>query len=130
MGGDAINRPVGILGDRLYLHTNWQAPRGRIVAATVGDSARLHWRTVVPEGPDVMNETLLVGDRLVVTYLADVQSRLRLFDLTGAPRGEVALPDVGTAAGRNGRTDGSGCFFAVSSYWRPTGVSLDDPRPR
>ena len=128
MAEDAINRPVGILGDRLYLHTNWQAPRGRIVAATVGDSARLHWRTVVPEGPDVMNETLLVGDRLVVTYLADVQSRLRLFDLTGAPRGEVALPDVGTAAGLNGRTDGSDFFFAFSSYLRPTGVYRYDLR--
>ncbi len=125
---DAINSPLGVVGDTLYLFTNWQAPRGRIVAATVGDSARAHWRTVIPEGPDVMNETLLVGDRLVVTYLVDVQSRLRLFDLAGAPRGEAALPDVGTVAGLSGRNDGSDVYFAFSSYLRPTGVYRYDLR--
>ena len=127
---DAINNPLGVVHDTLYLYTNWQAPRGRIMAATVGDSARAHWRTIVPEGPDVMNEMLLVGNRLVVTYLVDVQSRLRLFDRTGAPRGEVALPDVGTVAGLSGRNDGSDVFFAFSSYLRPTGVYRYDLRAR
>src|SRR5204863_226219 len=51
-----------------------------------------------------------------------------VFDLAGAPRGEVALPDVGTAAGLNGRTDGSDFFFAFSSYLRPTGVYRYDLR--
>ena len=41
-----------------------------------------------------MSEMLLVGARLIVTYLVDVQSRVRLFDLTGAPRGEVALISI------------------------------------
>ena len=125
---DAVNTALGVVGDTLYLYTNWQAPRGRIVAATVGDSDRTHWRTVVAEGPDVMNETALVGDRLVVTYLVDVQSRIRLFDLAGAPRGEVALPDVGTVAGLSGRNDGSDVFFAFSSYLRPATVYRYDLR--
>jgi len=125
---DAVNTPLGVVGDTLYLYTNWQAPRGRIVAATVGDSDRTHWRTVVAEGPDVMNELVLVGDRLVVTYLVDVQSRIRLYDLAGAPRGEVALPDVGTVAGLSGRNDGSDAFFAFSSYLRPATVYRYDLR--
>src|SRR5207244_1931891 len=110
------NSALGVVGDTLYLYTNWQAPRGRLVAALVGDSARAHWRTIVAEGPDVMNETLLVGDRLIVAYLVDVQTRLRLFDLAGASRGEVTLPDVGTAAGLSGRTDGGDFFFGFTSF--------------
>jgi prolyl oligopeptidase len=119
---DAIYRPLGVVGDTLYLYTNWQAERGRVVAATVGDTARARWRTIVAEGPDVMNETLLVGNRLVVAYLRDVETRLQLFDITGAPRGGVALPDAGTANGLSGRTDGSDFFFAYSSYLRPAAV--------
>jgi prolyl oligopeptidase len=119
---DAINRALGVVGSRLYLYTNWQAPRGRIVTAEVGDSVREHWRTVVPEGPDVLSEALLVGRTLVVTYLVDVQTRLRLFDLGGASRGEVALPDAGTAEGLSGRNGGTDFFFAFSSYLRPTAV--------
>jgi prolyl oligopeptidase len=119
---DAIYYPLGVIGDTLYVRTNWEAARGRIVAATVGDSARAHWRTIIAEGPDVMNETLLVGNWLIVAYLRDVQTRLRLFDITGVPRGEVTLPDAGTAEGLSGRTDGGDFFFAFSSYLRPTGV--------
>jgi len=125
---DAFNSPLGVVGDTLYVYTNWQAPRGRIVAAVVGDSDRTHWRTVVAEGPDVINEVVLVGDRLIVAYLVDVQTRVRLFDLAGKPRGEVALPDVGTAAGLTGRNDGSDVFFAFSSYLRPATVYRYDLR--
>ena len=119
---DAIYNPLGVINDTLYLFTNWQAPRGRIVATVVGDTARAHWRTIVAEGPDVMNETLLVGNWLVVAYLRDVQARLRLFDISGAPRGDVTLPDVGTAEELSGRNDGRDFFFAFSSYLRPRTV--------
>jgi prolyl oligopeptidase len=119
---DADYNPLGVVRDTLYLFTNWLAPRGRIVAVAVGDSDRTHWRTIVPEGPDVLSSTLLVGNRLVLGYLVDVQSRIRLYDLAGAPRGEVSLPDVGSAAGLNGRTDGDDFFFQFASYLRPPTV--------
>ena len=119
---DADYNPLGIVGRTLYLFTNWMAPRGRIVAAVVGDSDRTHWRTIVPEGPDVLSSSLLVGDRLVLGYLVDVQSRIRLYDLAGTPRGEISLPEVGSAGGLSGRTDGNDVFFSFSSYLRPPTV--------
>jgi prolyl oligopeptidase len=125
---DAANSPLGIVGDTLYLYTNWLAERGRIVAVAVGDTDRTHWRTVVAQGPDVMNAEALVGNRLVVSDLVDVQSRIRLYDLSGAPKGEVSLPDVGSVGGLSGRTDGSDFFFSFSSYLRPTTVYRYDLR--
>jgi prolyl oligopeptidase len=125
---DADYNPLGVVSGTLYLFTNWQAANGRIVAVAVGDTDRTHWRTVVPEGHDVMNEELLVGDRLIVGYLVDVQSRVKLYDLAGAAKGEIPLPDIGSAGGFSGRTDGSDVFFAFSSYLRPTGVYRYDLR--
>ena len=119
---DADNAPLGVVGRRLYLYTNWQAPKGRIVSVVLGDSDRLHWRTVVPEGPDVMHDEALVGPHLIVTYLVEVQSRMRLYDLTGTSQGEVRLPDVGSAAGLSGRNDGRDFFFSFSSYLRPATI--------
>lgn len=119
---DADNNPLGVVGRRLYLYTNWKAPRGRIVSLAVGDSDRTHWRTVVPEGPDVMSEELLVGTHLVVAFLVDVQSKVKVYDLSGASQGEVRLPDVGTASGLSGRNDGNDFFFSFSSYLRPAGI--------
>jgi prolyl oligopeptidase len=125
---DADYNPLGVVGQTLYLFTNWQAPNGRIVSAAVGDSDRTHWHTVVAEGRDVMNETALVGNRLIVGYLVDVQSRVRLYDLAGAPQGEIRLPDIGSASGITGRTDGSDLYFAFSSYLRPTTIYHYDLR--
>jgi prolyl oligopeptidase len=125
---DAFYRPLAVVDKTLYLHTNWQAPRGRVVAAAVGDSARAHWRTVLHEASNVIDKALIVGDRIVVVYQVDVQSRVRLFDLAGAPQSDVSLPDVGTASGLNGRNDGSDFFFSFSSYLRPPGVYRFDLR--
>src|SRR6185503_141561 len=65
---------------------------------------------------------MLVGDRIAIVYLVDVQSKLSLFYLKGAPRGEVKLPEPGTAAVLSGRNDGTDFFFAFSSYLRPTPI--------
>jgi prolyl oligopeptidase len=106
---------------RTLSYTTWNAPNGRIVAATVGDTSRTGWRDVVPAGENAISESMLVGDRIAIVYLVDVQSRLSLFDLKGAPRGEVKLPEPGTAAGLSGRNDGTDS----SSRSAPTSV-----RPR
>jgi prolyl oligopeptidase len=125
---DAFNVPLGVVGNSLFIYTNWQAPRGRVVAATLGDSARTHWRTIIPEGKDVISGALLVSDRLVLTYLVDVQSRVRLFGLAGTLQGEIPLPDVGTADNLRGQNGGNDFFFAFSSYLRPTTVYRYDLR--
>ena len=32
---DAVNSPLGVVHDSVYIYTNWQAPKGRIVVASV-----------------------------------------------------------------------------------------------
>ncbi len=119
---DAINSPLGVVGRSLYLYTTWRAPKGRVVAVPLDDSTRSRWRDVVPEGPDAISEALLVGTRVAVVHLVDVQSRLDLYDLQGRSRGSVALPEVGTVAGLSGRNDGTDFFFIFTSYLRPATV--------
>ena len=121
---DAIHDPLGVVGGELLLYTNWQAPKGRIVAAKVGESDRSKWRTIVPEGKDAIDGggTVLVGDRIAIVYLQDVQSRVRLFALDGTPRGEIALPEPGAVTGLQGRTDGRELYFSFMSFLRPATV--------
>jgi len=121
---DAFHSALGVVGETLYLYTTYQAPKGRIVAATIGDSARAKWRTVVPEGRDAIVEggTVLAGGRLAIVYLADVQSRVRLFGLDGKPQGEIALPEPGSVTDLAGRNDGDELHFSFTSYLRPATV--------
>ena len=121
---DAIHVPLGVVGRTVYLYTTYQAAKGRIVAATVGESDRAKWRTVVPEAKDPISDAgaILVGDRLVVPYLVDVQSRVRLFSLDGKPQGEIDLPEVGSVLQLAGRNDGRDVYLAFTSFLRPTTV--------
>lgn len=128
---DAFHTPLGVIGRTLYLHTTFGAPRGRIVAAEVGDPDRSKWRTVVPEARDAIVEggVELVGGRFAVVYLADVQSRVRLFGLDGSPQGEIALPEpgsvTGTSSGGSGlsaRNDGRELFLNFVSFLRPATI--------
>jgi prolyl oligopeptidase len=126
---DAIHVPIGVVNDTVYLYTTYQAPMGRIVAAKVGESDRSRWRTIVPEAKDAITSSpspVLVGDRIAVVYLADVQSRVRLFGLDGTPRGEVPLPEPGSVASLAGRSDGHELFLRFSSYLRPATVFRHD----
>jgi len=121
---DAICRPLGVIDRTAYLYTTYDAPKGRIVAAAVGESDRSKWRTVVPESNDPIAEAgaVLVGDRIAVAYLADVQSRVRTFGLDGTPGAEVPLPEPGSVAAMAARNDGHEIYLRFSSYLRPATV--------
>ncbi len=128
---DAFHTPLGVVGRTLYLHTTYGAPRGRIVAAEIGDPDRGKWRTVVPESKDAIVEggVELVGGRFAVVYLADVQSRVRLFALDGSPKGEIPLPEPGSVTGTGGGTsglsaknDGNDLFLNFVSFLRPATI--------
>jgi prolyl oligopeptidase len=128
---DAFHTPLGVIGRTLYLHTTYGAPRGRIVTAEIGDPDRSKWRTIVAEAKDSIVEggVELVGDRLAIVYLADVQSRVRLFGLDGSPRGEIPLPEPGSVTGAStggsglsGNNDGRDLFLNFVSFLRPATI--------
>ncbi len=128
---DAIHNPLGVIGDELYLYTTHGAPRGRIVAAKIGDADRSKWRTVVAEGKDAMLDegVVLARGQLVVVYLADVQSRVRLFGLDGKPQGEISLPEPGSVTGPatgvpgiRGNNDSRELHLNFVSFLRPATI--------
>ncbi|HET7321330.1 MAG TPA: prolyl oligopeptidase family serine peptidase [Longimicrobiaceae bacterium] len=119
---DAEYSTLGNVGDTVYLRTDLDAPNRRIVAVTLPDTARAHWRTVVPEGENVIEGATMAGDRIAVQTLEDVKSTLTLYDHAGNRVGEVALPGIGTVRGLNGRTDRPELWYAFTSFLSPTTV--------
>jgi len=94
----------GVAADgRLWLWTNLDAPRGRLV--TADPAVPTCWTEVVAQGPDVLSDWVLTDDGLYVAWRRHVASAVTVHDrATGARRGEVALPGLGsvTMVGRPG----------------------------
>jgi prolyl oligopeptidase len=119
---DALYTFIGSKGDELYFHTTNGAPRGRVIAVNAKAPAPSHWRTVVPQGNNVIVSATYIGGRVVVEYSRDARSVIRLFDVSAADAGEVKLPGLGTATGFSGRGDNPEAFFSYSDYVTPTRI--------
>jgi prolyl oligopeptidase len=123
---DANYGLVGNAGETLFLFTNLNASRGKVVAIDLKSPASAHWRTVVPETADNVDDVEFVGGRFVVTYMHDVQSRLAVFATDGRALGEIALPGIGTVAGVSGRDDEPELFYSFSSFLSPPTIFRHD----
>jgi prolyl oligopeptidase len=110
---------AGNRGSELFFLTTDAAPRGRLIAIDFGRPGREHWREVVAQGPDVMEDASLVGGRLVATFLKDARSEVAVYSLAGARERTVELPGIGTASGFHGHADDPETFYNYSSFTTP-----------
>ena len=116
---DAEYAPIGNDGTRLYLRSDQDAPRRRVIAIDLDHPLPADWTVVIPERAEVIENVALIGRRIVAQYLADVQSRLRVFGLDGVEQPEIALPSVGTVSGITGRCDEPEVWYLFSSPLSP-----------
>ncbi len=123
---DAAYSPIGNIGETVYLQTTREAPRDRIVAFRLPDPDPAHWRTVVPEGPNVIDTSLLAGGRVVAKYLADVASEVDVFSAEGRAEGAIPLPGLGSVEELSGRNDSPDLYFGFASYLSPLSVYRTD----
>jgi prolyl oligopeptidase len=114
----------------LYLRSDRGAPNRRVVAIDIAHPAEANWKTIIPESKQAIESVSLIGGRIVVQYLADVQSRISLFGLDGSSQGEVPLPAAGAVFGISGREDKPEIFYDFSSPLYTDTVFVYDPSSR
>jgi prolyl oligopeptidase len=123
--GDAAYSPIGNVGSIVYMVTNREAPRSKVVAFDL--AAPEQWRTVVPEQMNAIDQAAVYKGGLAVNYLEDVKSRVQLYALDGTALGDLALPGAGTLEGFSTREDTPELFYAFTSPLYPTTVFRYDP---
>ncbi len=102
-------------GDAFILITNWQAPKRRVIRSEFANPSRENWREIIPEGRSTIESVATVGGKLVVTYMEDAKSRVRIFEPDGTFVREVELPGAGTVGAFKGRWLSSESFFYFSA---------------
>ncbi len=117
---------LGNTGTRFYWQTNKDAPRQRVVAMDVANPAAL--TEIVAEDAATLQGASIVGDRLILRYLADAKSEVRTFDLAGRRLGTVTLPGIGTASGFSGDMSDSETFYSFASFNSPGAIYRYDSR--
>jgi prolyl oligopeptidase len=121
-GEDAKFGVVEVLNDRLYLFTTSGAPRGRLFMVDPARPARVHWRELIKESSEVLQDVVYFRGGLAAASLADAALRLRLYTADGAPRGDIALPGLGALTGISAARDVPEIFYGFTSFLVPTEI--------
>jgi len=115
-----------IAGDRLYVRTNWKAPRWRVLEIDLKNPAQVRdkdqWREVVPQGEGVLEGLALTDGKLALRVIENVLPRLRIVDANGKLLREVPAPSLGSISELRGHWDSREAFFSFTSYHVPTTI--------
>lgn len=103
----------------LYVWTNWKAENGRVLDIDLRHPAQHNWREVVPQSGDVIDDFDADGGELIVKYLHNVSSRIRVFQPDGRAAGEISFPTLGSVSRLSGHWEGREVFFDFSSFHVP-----------
>jgi prolyl oligopeptidase len=122
VGEQARFNVVDMLDDRLYLFTTSGAPRGRLFSIDPAQPGRPHWREVIKESTEVLQEVACFHGGIAAASLQDAALRLRIYDPSGALRTEIALPGLGSLTGLTGARDIPEIFYGFTSFFSPTEI--------
>lgn len=121
INGDASYNFLGNVGTVFYFQWDKNLPNGSVMAVDVANPDH-KIKTVIPEAKDALEGASLVGKKLFARYLKDAHSEVRVFDLSGKPLGDVALPGIGSSGGFAGHIDDTETFYTYASYTSPTTI--------
>ena len=109
-------------GTKLWFQTNHKAERGRLIQIDLEAPEEGNWKEIVGEGEATLLSSSRVGEKLVLSYLADAKARVATFDLEGKASGDVQLPGVGSVRGFDGTEDNPETFFSFTGFTTPTSI--------
>lgn len=104
------------INDWIYAITNENAPKYCIVKINLNTLER---KIVIPENNDVLSDAIIVKDKILVKYLHNAYSILKVFDINGSYLDEINLPCIGTVSSLNGNLNDSIVFYDFSSFNYP-----------
>ncbi len=119
-------------GDRLFVHTDHEAPLGRVVALQMpptpatGAVADLQLLDVVPERDSALSAVTAAGEELVTVHLVDAQPLVSRFALDGSELGTVDVTGGAVVAlhGKAGRDEVLIGLTSVTSRVTPYRLEL------
>ena len=119
-----------VVGDKIYIYTNHQAPKGRLMVTDLRHPGIAEWQQFIAEGEHAIEDFTFVGGQLIVAYTEDVVTHAYLYGMDGRRIREVRLPGVGSAS-FSGDKDEPECFYSYTSFTVPATIyryDLDQDR--
>ena len=112
---------VGHFNGKLYIKTDYKAPKYRLIAVDPDNPAEENWEELIPEKENVLQSVYVVGPKMIVRYMKDAHTIVKIYDMKGNHEKDLDLP-LGTVSGFSGEIDDKITFFTVTSFTTPSTI--------
>ena len=110
---------MGVENGKIYLITDWNAPKKRLMVADVAAPQRENWKALIPEGEGVMKGVQFAADKMIVTVEKDATDHAYVYSKDGKLLKEMQFPTYGTV-GISSDKDSNEVYYALSSFTSPS----------
>ena len=115
-----------IQGGALYISTNWKAPHWHVFRVDLQNPAPEAWKEIIPETDAAIEKVSLVGGKLLVQYVRNASSQLKVFETDGKAAADVPLAGIGAVAGSSGDWAEQNVFVNFHSFNVPATIYIYD----
>ncbi|MCF8234390.1 MAG: prolyl oligopeptidase family serine peptidase [Bacteroidales bacterium] len=114
------------LDDRIFVRTNYNAPRYKLMEFHADKPRLEYWEVVLPEKDEVLQAVEIMDGKIIAEYMKDAYSQAFVYDGQGNFLHEMKLPGIGTLYSMNGEKDKSTGFFGFTSFTYPSTAFIYD----
>lgn len=114
----SISSVVANEGNRLFIYTNYKAPKYRLVTVNASNPFPNEWKDFIPETENVLSIST-GGGKFFAEYLKDATSYILQYSKDGKMEHSIQLPSVGTASGFQTKKEEKETYYTFTSYKYP-----------
>lgn len=118
----SMSQFLGNIDNIFYVLTNYDAPRERIISIDITNPGEENWKTIVPEGEDVITQVSMSNSALAVTFMHNAHHELVVYNLSGELINKVELPMLGAIYQVNVDKDKDCFYFDFASFLYPNSI--------
>ncbi|WP_193315708.1 prolyl oligopeptidase family serine peptidase [Janthinobacterium aquaticum] len=119
---DASYSFIDNVGPVFYFATDNNAPKSRVIAIDIRKPLPADWKEIVPQSEETLVSANILNSQLVLNYLKDAQTQIKITSLDGKLVRQVDLPGIGSAGGFAGKKSDSETFYSFTSFTTPATI--------
>ncbi|AOV09260.1 prolyl oligopeptidase family serine peptidase [Sporosarcina ureilytica] len=116
---DAYFYFLGNENNDFYFQTNYEAPKGRVIAVNLEKPEQEYWKEVVAETENPISFVKIVNEKFIVCSMKDAHDELKIYDMDGSIDKEIELPQFISIYGIGGKKSASEMFISYTSFLTP-----------
>lgn len=121
---DGFEHEYAVIGNdssSLFILTNKNAPKYELVLVDALNPDA-PWRTIIPQGEDVLEAVYTGHNLLIAKYMKDARSVLKLYTRKGQYMMEVPLETLGTVDQISATTSDELMFYSLTTFTAPSTI--------